>query len=167
MSRLRIVKLERSHALDAFDCGQPDLNRFLTRFALTNQLAGASTTYAGLSGDDVIGFYSLVVGEVEFDGVPERLARGLARHPVPLMVLARLAVDIHWQGKGVGAGLLKDAMLRTLNVAGIVGIRALVVHAKDESAVSFYRHFDFMPSPTDPLHLFLLLKDLRRATKPS
>jgi GNAT superfamily N-acetyltransferase len=115
----------------------------------------------------VIGFYSLVVGEVEFDGAPERLARGLARHPIPLMVLARLAVDIHWQGKGVGAGLLKDAMLRTLNVADIVGIRALAVHAKDESAVSFYRHFDFMPSPTDPLHLFLLLKDLRRATKPS
>jgi len=78
------------------------------------------------------------------------------------MLLARLAVHKDWQGKKVGAGLLKDAMLRTMQAADIAGIRAFAVHAKDESARTFYQHFDFLPSPTDPLHLFLLVKDLKR-----
>ena len=79
------------------------------------------------------------------------------------MLLARLAVAKNWQGKGVGAGLLKDAMRRTLQAADIAGIRAFVVHAKDATASAFYRHFDFLPSETDPLHLFLLVKELRRS----
>jgi GNAT superfamily N-acetyltransferase len=102
------------------------------------------------------------VGEVSFDHAPARLTKGMARHPVPLMLLARLAVHREWQGRGLGAGLLKDALRRTLQAADIAGIRALAVHAKDEKARAFYRHFDFVDSPTDPLHLFLLLKDLRR-----
>jgi len=81
------------------------------------------------------------------------------------MLLARLAVDKNWQGKKVRAGLLKDAMLRTLQAADIAGIRAFATHAKDEFARTFYQHFDFLPSPTDPLHLFLLVKDLRQATR--
>jgi predicted N-acetyltransferase YhbS len=115
-----------------------------------------------LSGDEVVGFYTLVVGEVAFDDAPERLAKGLARHSIPIMLLARLAVALTWQGEGLGAGLLKDAMLRTLQAADIAGIRAFAVHAKDDAAAVFYRHFDFIPAPTDPLHLFLLLKDLKR-----
>src|SRR5581483_3850804 len=114
--------------------------------------------------DVVIGYYTLVVGEVEYDSAPERLKRGLARHPVPIMVLGRLAVSSSWQGKGVGAGLLKDAMLRTLQAADIAGIRAFAVHAKDDTVRAFYERFEFVPSPTDPLHLFLLMKDLRRVT---
>ncbi|MGN6483347.1 MAG: GNAT family N-acetyltransferase, partial [Thermomicrobiales bacterium] len=133
------------------------------RFALTNQLANASTTYLALAGEEVVGFYTLVVGEAAYGDAPERLARGMARHPIPLMVLARLATEIRWQGQGIGKGLLKDAMLRTLQAADIAGIRALAVHAKDETARAFYEHFDFQPSPTDPLHLYLLLKDVRRA----
>jgi GNAT superfamily N-acetyltransferase len=86
----------------------------------------------------------------------------LARHPVPIMLLARLAVDRRWQGQGVGKALLKDAMQRTLQAAEIAGIRAFAVHAKDEEARSFYQKFDFIPSPTDPMHLFVLLKDVRR-----
>ena len=78
------------------------------------------------------------------------------------MLLARLAVDSHWQNKGIGAALLKDAMLRTLHAADIAGIRAFVVHAKDDVAKGFYEHFDFLPSPSDPLHLFLLLKAVRK-----
>lgn len=163
MTSLRIAKIDRSHAVERFDCGQEDLNRFLVRFALTNQLANASTTYLALAGEEVVGFYTLVVGEAAYADAPERLARGMARHPIPLMVLARLATDIRWQGQGIGKGLLKDAMLRTLQAADIAGIRALAVHAKDETARAFYEHFDFQPSPTDPLHLFLLLKDVRRA----
>ncbi len=165
MTALRIEKLARQHAVDEFDCGQGELNRFLTRFALTNQQANASQTYVALANETVIGFYTLVVGEVAFEDAPERLTKGLAHHSVPVMLLARLAVSSAWQGKGVGAGLLKDAADRTLRAADIAGIRAFAVHAKDEPASAFYRHFDFAPSPTDPLHLFVLIKDLRRAAQ--
>jgi len=158
----RIEKLTRQHAVASFDCGSEPLNRFLQRFALANQQANASQTYLGLAEDAVVGFYTLVVGEVSFDAAPARLTKGLARHPVPIMLIARLAVDVSWQGKGLGAGLLKDAMLRTLNAADIAGIRALAVHAKDEAARAFYEHFDFVQSPSDPLHLFVLIKELVR-----
>lgn len=165
MTALRIAKLDRHHAVERFDCGQEDLNRFLVRYALQNQLANASTTYVALAEDTVIGYYTLVVGEVAYDDAPDRLIKGIARHPVPLMLLARLATDQRWQHKGVGKGMLKDAMLRTLNAADIVGIRALAVHAKDDNARAFYEHFDFLPSPTDLLHLYLLMKDLRQAVR--
>jgi len=155
---LRIEKLERHHAVDGFDCGSDALNRFLTRYALVNQSAGASQTYVALAEQSVVGYYSPVVGQVEYAAGAERLKRGLARHAVPIMLLARLAVAADWQGKGLGAGLLKDAMGRTLQAAELAGIRALVVHAKDEQARSFYERFDFLPSPTDRYHLFRLLK---------
>ena len=157
----RIEKLRREHNVDPFDCGQEALNRFLVRYAFHNQQAGASQTYVALLDDDVVGFYSLVAAQVEYPDAPERLGKGLARHPIPLMLLARLAVAAAWHGKGLGAGLLKDAMLRTLHAADIAGIRALAVHAKDEGARAFYERFDFVPSPVDPYHLFILLKDIR------
>lgn len=159
---LRIEKLRREHAIDAFDCGREELNRFLIRFAFPNQQAGASQTYIGQSGDEVIGFYTLVVGQVGYDDAPERLTKGLARHPVPIMLLARLAVSSTWQGRGVGAGLLKNAMRRTLIAADIAGIRAFGVHAKDDGARTYYERFGFIASPSDPFHLFVLMKDLRR-----
>jgi len=161
---LRIEKLARHHKLDGFDCGQESLNRYLIRFAYPTQQASASQTYLGMADEQVIGFYTLVVGEVSFADAPERLTKGLARHPVPIMLLARMGVSESWKGKGVGKGLLKDAMLRTLQAADIAGIRAFAVHAKDDSARDFYEHFDFMPSPTDPLHLFILVKELKRAS---
>lgn len=159
----RIEKLRRDHPLDGFTCGHAALDRFLLRYAFTNQQANTSQTYLGLCDHAVIGFYTLVVGEVAYDDAPERLTKGLARHPVPLMLLARLAVAVGWQGRGIGAGLLKDAMRRTLQAADIGGIRAFAVHAKDAEAGRFYAHFGFVPSPTDPLHRFLLIKDLRAA----
>jgi len=161
MTDFRVEKLARHHAVDDFDCGQEALNRFLIRFALTNQQANASQTYIGLADRTVIGFYTLVVSEISYNDAPERLKKGLACHPVPLMLLARLAVSDAWKGKGVGAGLLKDAIYRTMQAADIAGIRALAAHAKDDGAQAFYRHFGFIPSPTDPLHLFILIKDLR------
>jgi len=159
-----IEKLRRDHAVENFDCGREELNRFLARFALANQQAGASQSYVGLADSVIVGFYTLVVGQVSYADAPERLTRGLARHPVPIMLLARLAVSSAWQGRGVGAGLLKDAMLRTLQAADIAGIRAFAVHAKDAPARRFYEHFGFIESPMDPLQLFLLVKDLRRIT---
>ena len=110
-----------------------------------------------------IGFYTLVVSEVAYEDAPERRPIGLARHPVPLMLLARLGVSTTWQGRGVGAGLLKDAMLRTLQASDIGGIRALAVMPRTRFARSFYEHFGFIPSPTVPLHQILLTKDLRQA----
>ena len=96
--------------------------------------------------------------EIEYDDAPHRLGKGLARHPIPLMLLARLAVASSWQGKGLGSGLLKDAMLRTLQAADIAGIRAMAVHAKDDEARGFYERYGFIPAPTDPYHLFVMLR---------
>ena len=156
-----IEKLRRDHPVEGFTCGRDELDRFLNRNALANQQANASQTYLGLHDAEIIGFYSLVFGEIAYGDAPERLIKGLARHPVPIMLLARLAVSTTWQGRGIGAGLLKDAMRRTLQAAEIGGIRAFAVHAKDAPARRFYEHFGFAPSPTDPLHLFVLIKDLR------
>lgn len=158
---LRIEKLRRDHAIDGFRCGQEALDAFLIRHALQSQQAGASTTYVALDGQAVVGFYSLAVGQVAYVGAPERLVKGLARQPVPVMLLARLAVAAGRQGSGLGAGLLKDSLLRTLQAADIVGIRAILVHAKDAAARRFYERFEFMASPSDPLHLLLLMKDVR------
>ncbi len=163
MNLFRVEKLARHHVLDGFDCGEEALNRFLLRFAFPNQQANASQTYLGLAGDEVAGFYTLVVGEVAQDDAPERVKKGLARHPVPIMLLARMGVGQRFQGQGVGKGLLKDAIMRTLAAADIAGIRAFAVHAKNEKARTFYERFDFIPSPTDPLHMFVLIKDLRHA----
>ena len=160
-SLLRIEKLHRTHAVEEFACGQTDLDRFLIRHALQAQQAGSGLTYVGLSDQAVIGFYTLVVGEVRRADAPERVVKGMPRHPIPLMVLARLAVHRDWQGRRIGSGLLLDALMRTLQAADIGGIRALAVHAKDEAAASFYRHFGFVPSPTDARHLFMLIKDIR------
>ena len=158
---LKIEKLDRRHDVDAFDCGKEPLNRFLARYAMQNQKASASQTYVGVDGDKIVGYYTLVVGEVAYDKAAERLKKGLARHPVPVMILARLAVATSAQGKGLGAGLLKDAILRTLQAGDIAGIRAFVVHAKDDEAKAFYERYDFTSSASDPYHLFVLFKDLR------
>ncbi len=162
---LHIEKLRAAHPVQDFDCGREALNRFLTRYALQSQQASASQTYLALADEEVIGYYTLVVGQVQYEGAPERLKKGLARHPVRIMLLARLAVAVGWQRKGLGSGLLKDAMLRTLQAADIAGIRAFVVHAKDDEAKAFYERYDFVASPTDPYHLFRLLKDVRAALK--
>jgi GNAT superfamily N-acetyltransferase len=157
-----IEKLRRDHPIDAFDCGQELLNQWLRKHALQNQGAGAAQSYVGLMSGVVIGYYSLAVGQIEYINAPERLRKGLARHPVPIMLLARLAVDKNWQKNGVGRALLRDAVLRTLQAAEIAGIRALAVHAKDHAARRYYEQFDFEASPADPLHLLVLLKDVRK-----
>jgi GNAT superfamily N-acetyltransferase len=160
---LRIEKLHRTHAFEQFTCGEPELDRFLSRHALQAQLSNSSQTYVALDDDKVIGFYTIVAGEVQHADAPERVAKGLPRHPIGLIVLARLAVHSDAQGRGIGKGLLLDALGRVLNVADQVGVRALAVHAKDDKAAAFYRHFGFMPSPTDARHLFMITKDIRVA----
>lgn len=159
MSR-RIEKLHTSHAIDAFDCGNEHLNRFLKRHALLNQLNGTSTTFVGLVDQMVVGYYALAAGAVTHEEAPERVRAGLPKYPIPVTLLARLAVDRQWHNQGIGKALLRDAMLRTLNVATEMGICAILVHAKNDAAKAFYEHFNFLPSPTDPLHLFIALKDI-------
>jgi GNAT superfamily N-acetyltransferase len=157
-----VEKLRFDHETEAFDCGKAELNRFLSRFAFLNQRANTAQTYVVCRGTQVVGYYSLTVGQADHKDAPARISQGIARHPIPLMILARLAVDGREQGQRLGAALLKDALLRCAAAADIAGIRALFVHAKDEEATAFYRHFNFQPSPTDPHHLFLLMKDLAR-----
>lgn len=156
-----IRKLRASDQVDVFDCGQAALNQFLQRYALVNQKAHSAQTYVCCLGDRVVGFYSLAVGSVVPEAAPSRVMKGLARHPVPVMILARLAVDKEHQRKGLGQALLKDALLRTAQAADIAGIRCLLVHAKNDAARQWYESWDFEPSPTDPYHLFLMLKDIK------
>jgi GNAT superfamily N-acetyltransferase len=160
---LHIEKLRRAHNVEPFTCGQPELDRFLIRHALQAQQSNSSQTYVALSDGDVVGFYTIVAGEVAHAQAPERVVKGMSRHPIPLLVLARLAVHSNAQGRGLGSGLLLDALGRTLQVADIIGVRALAVHAKDDQAVAFYRHFGFTSSPTDSRHLFMIIKDIRLA----
>lgn len=162
MSLSGIEKLRFDHDTASFDCGQPELNRFLHQFAFVNQRANLAQTYVLCRGSAVIGYYGLAVGHADHKDAPRRIVEGAGRYPVPLMILARLAVTKTEQGQGFGAALLKDALRRTAQVADIAGIRALFVHAKDDGARAFYERFNFRPSPTDPYHLFLLMKDILR-----
>ncbi len=156
-----VRKLAVADHVDALDCGQAALNQFLRRYALVSQKANSAQTYVCCQGEVVVGFYSLAVGSVEPEAAPSRVMKGLARHPVPVMILARLAVDKAHQRKGLGQALLKDALLRTAQAADIAGIRCLLVHAKDDAARRWYESWEFEPSPTDPYHLFLMIKDLK------
>lgn len=158
----QIRKLDARDGVESFDCGKPSLNAFLTKYALVNQRANSAQTYVCCQGTDVVGYHSLCVGSVDPAQAPTKVTKGLARHSVPVMLLARLAVDQAHQRVGLGTALLLDALRRTANAADIVGIRALLVHAQDEDARRWYLRWEFEPSPTDPLHLFLLTKDLLR-----
>lgn len=156
-----VRKLAAADRVDAFDCGRAALNQFLQRYALVNQRANSAQTYVCCRDECVVGFYSLAVGSVDPLAAPARITKGLARHPVPVMILARLAVDREHQRQGIGKALLRDALLRTAQAADIAGIRCLLVHAKDDAARRWYESWEFESSPTDPYHLFLMLKDLK------
>ena len=155
------MALGAHHDLAAFDCGVSALNNYLKKFALQNQRNQSARTYAATRGDSVVGYYTLAAGSARREETPARVAKGLAAHPVPVILLARLAVDAREKGKGLGAGLLKDALLRAVQAADIVGCRAVMVHAKDEAAQAFYQRFGVEQSPADPFRLFLLMKDVK------
>ena len=157
-----IDKLKAEHLLDGFDCGKEDLNRFLKRQAWNSQQSHSAQTYVLAKDLAVYGYYSLAAGSVTVDEATERVKKGLARHPIPVILLARLAVDQSLQGNGIGPALLKDALLRAASAAGTIGARAVLVHAKDDNAKGFYEHFNFEPSASDPYHLLLIMKDLLR-----
>lgn len=163
-----IEKLTKDHDLSAFDCGTRSLDDWLKRFALTNQQSDSARTYVVQRAGKVAGYYSLSAGSVRKDVSPARVGKGLANHPIGVILLARLAVDRREQGTGLGKALLIDALSRAVDAADAIGaraIRAILVHAIDDQAVAFYRKFGFEPSPLDPKQLMLLMKDLRATLK--
>lgn len=156
--------LSAGHHIGEFDCGVKVLDQWLCRYAMQNQQAGATRTFVVTDDQGgVAGYYSLAAGSVDHVTATPRAKKGLARHPIPVMVLARLAVDRRYQGRGLGRGLLRDAILRTLGISEHAGIRALLVNAKNDPARRFYAQHGFEPSPIDALIMMLLIKDARRA----
>ena len=155
--------LARRHVVNDFDCGEPALDDWLKRHARQAQAAGSSRTFVTTTdGATVVGYYALAAAQVEPNEATTRLLKGEPKsRAVPAVLLARLAVDQRHQDGGVGRALLQDAVLRTLQAADSIGVRALLIHAKSEKARAWYEHYGFEPSPTDPLHLMLLTKDLR------
>ncbi len=152
--------LQHGDPVAAFDCGAEELNRYLQRFAWANQQANAAMTYVAMRQGAIAGYYTVVAASAEHGGAPERMKKGLARHPIPVLLLARLAVDARFRGEGLGTQLVRDAALLTLKLSKLVGIRALIVDAKDERARKFYERLNFEAFPTNPLRLFVLTKDL-------
>jgi GNAT superfamily N-acetyltransferase len=155
--------LGRNDARGGFCCGVESLDNWLVEHAPAADAAGSSRTYVATDEEQnrVVGYYALTVASLEREEATGRASKGMPRHPIPAMLLARLAVDESAQGKGIGATLLADSMQRTLLVAEETGIRLLLVHAVDDSARSFYLHYGFEASPSDPMNLQLLIKDIR------
>ncbi|MDD2966067.1 MAG: GNAT family N-acetyltransferase [Desulfovibrionaceae bacterium] len=161
------IPLSTGHRLAGFSCGEAVLDSWLCQRALKNEAMGASRTYvvcAGVEATDVVGYYSLAVGSIEHQFTPGGIRRNMPQ-PIPVMLLARLAVDVRCAGQGIGTGMLQDALLRTLQAADIAGIRALLVHALHDKAAAFYQKQGFVPSPFAPLVLFLSLDFVRKHNK--
>ncbi|HKO37730.1 MAG TPA: GNAT family N-acetyltransferase [Solirubrobacterales bacterium] len=162
MTYSRPEPLRGIHSLEGFSSGTESLDSWLQRHARHAEAVGSARTFVTTDGSRVVGYYALTIGQVHPEDATERLLKGQpAQRPVPVLILARLAVDREHQGHGLGRSLLQDALLRCRAVAESVGVRAVVAHAHSEAA-GFYDAFGFEESPTDPLHRILLLKDLRR-----
>jgi GNAT superfamily N-acetyltransferase len=157
-------KLQPEHDISKFDCGEPVLNDWLYRRALQNQQSGASSTYVVLDKLQVVGYYSLAAGSVARETAPSRVRRNVP-DPVPVVVLGRLAIDQNSQGQGLGRALLRDAILRTLQAADIIGVRAILVHALSEQAKRFYEEYGFAPSPINPLTLMITVAEAINALR--
>jgi GNAT superfamily N-acetyltransferase len=154
--------LTPEHDLTAFACGVSGLDDWLRRRALVNEESGASRTYVVCAESRVVGYYAIATGGVAAAAAPGRIRRNMP-DPVPVMILARLAVDRAYQDRGVGRGLLRDAVVRTLQAAGIAGIRAILVHAMSEDAKRFYERCGFRVSPIDPMMLMITVAEAERA----
>jgi len=159
----QIVPLERSQDWSAFDCGESELNDWLRLHAISAGKRGSARTFVAVDHTNrVLAYYAITAQSVVVREGPERMRKGMPRHPIPVVLLARLAVDQSFKGRGLGAGLLKNALLRCMNASKEVGVRAVIVDAKNDVARRFYEHFDFEVFPEDSKRLILLTKDLRK-----
>lgn len=168
MSRYgHIEPLARDHDVSTFDCGSEAQTLWLRDHGLQAHRSDTAKVYVVCSRDTrtVVGYYALASGSVLPQDAPPRMTKGTGRYPVPVLILTRLGVDLTEQGRGLGSALVRDALLQAASVAERVGVRALLIHAEGAHVVDFYRRIDpgFEPSPTDPLHVLLLMKDLRLA----
>jgi len=147
-----------SHITESFTCGILVLDEWLKRHALKNEVSGASRTFVVCRGGQVIGYYALATGSIEHRDAPGKIRRNVP-DPLPVMVLGRLAVDQSWRQTGLGRGLLKDALLRSLSISKHAGVSALLVHALSKDAKNFYAQNGFIESPLDPMTLMIMLRD--------
>ena len=150
------------HRLEGFDCGKPTLTDWLLRHARQAQGSGSARTFVVSEDERVAGYFSLTVGQIDTLEAPDRIRKGMGQYPIPVVILARLAVNRLDQGRGIGIGLLQDAIRRTLLIAEQAGIRAMLTHPIDKQAARFYSRFGFVASPLREQQLVLLLKDARR-----
>lgn len=153
------------HRLEAFDCGKPAFNDWLLRHARQAQGSGSAKTFVVADDDRVVGYFSLTVGQIDMLEAPVRIRQGMGQYPIPVVILARLAVSRQDQGHRIGIGLLQDAIRRTLMIAEQAGIRAMLTHPIDAEAARFYTRFGFVASPLRDQQLLLLLKDVRCGVK--
>ena len=162
----QVEPISKRHVTADFDCGSVAQTTWLRKYALQADRSDSTkvqvVTRAGET--RVVGYYALSAGSVESADAPERVLKGLPRHPVPVIILTRLGVNRDEQGRGLGRALVKDALLRAAEASQTIGARALLIHCENETARDFYLRLipDFEASPTDPLHLFLLMSDLRK-----
>jgi GNAT superfamily N-acetyltransferase len=154
-------KLSTDHDLSGFDSGEPALDDWLRRRALHNEARGAPRTYVVCFGRKVVGYYALSAGAVAHAHAPGRVRRNMP-DPIPVVILGRLAVDKAAHRQSVGTGLLRDAVLRTLQAAEIAGVRAILVHAISEAAKRFYEKYGFIASPVDPMTLMTTTAEVAR-----
>ena len=157
-------KLTPEHDLAQFECGEPELDDWLRRRALRNEEGGASRSYVICAGRQVVGYYALAAGAAAHANAPGRVRRNMP-NPVPVMVIGRLAIDLRFQGRGIGSALLRDAVLRTAQAAGIAGIRAILVHAISERAKRFYEKSGFRASPVEPMTLMITVSEAESALR--
>lgn len=153
--------LAPEHDLADFASGSSPLDDWLKRRARQNETGGASRTYVVCEGNRVVGYYSLAAGSVLHSAATGRVRRNMPES-VPAALLGRLAVDRQWQGRGLGAFLLRDALLRVVGAAETIGVRAILVHAISDEAKAFYEHWGLRPSPIDPMTLMITVDEARR-----
>lgn len=160
----RVELLDEGHDRGSFDCGEPTLNLFLQAHAGQNARRDISRTFVARREEDaaIAGYYTLSSGGVEFAHLPEKMAKRLPRYPIPVAHLGRLAVDLRFQGRGLGGWLLVDALKRVVSLADQIGIHAVTVHALHERAAEFYRAFGFIALRDDPNHLYLPTATIRQ-----
>lgn len=159
-----VESIQSHHVVDDFDCENDELNDWLKRFAFTSHRSDSARVSVVHRANHVVGYYALATGAITRGMASPRIAQGLPNHPVPVILLARLAVHRSEQGRGIGSLLLHDVLMKVAGIAEMVGTRALVIHAKNEEARAWYlARFEFDASPVDSLQLMLLMKDLRKA----
>ncbi len=154
-------KLNKKHQIKSFDCGNQKLNDYLKQYAFQNQKKNISNTFVARKNEKVVAYYTLTFGSVAKTDLPVKINRNLPNYPIPVIILARLAVHEAEHGNGLGKGLLKDAVLRTLQASEIGGIKAILVHAKDENVKLFYNKFNFIESPINDLILYLPIEFIK------